>query len=130
MKFDPRRAIVGLAMAGSLIIAPPAVGYAMGALDAGFGTRAQLRAAQTDDVVLRNDNNDAQVNDNNDNASANIPAPPPPLPPLPPPPGAPPVAPGAFAPAAAPPSNAAPTDDSANNNNPNNQDSPGNGGNN
>src|SRR5438128_2218967 len=98
MRFDPRRVLVGLAMAGSLVIAPPAVGYAMGAIDAGFGTRAQLRAVQTDDVIRSNDNNDAQDNDNNDNDSANIPAPPPPLPGLPPPP----PPPGAFAPAAAP----------------------------
>jgi hypothetical protein len=115
MSFDPRRALVGLAMAGALVIAPPAIGYAMSGISPhGSGARIQ-------GVFEKNDNGDAHVNDNaendnfsNDNDSAAVPAP---------------GADGAYVPPPTTGPSGPPTEDSANNNNPNNQDSPGNGGN-
>src|SRR3954469_17583732 len=117
MSFDPRRALVGLAMAGSLIIAPPAVGYAVG-LSHG-STDQHVRALHQDSetgFLKHNNDNAAHVNDNaapvandtddgiDDNVSAGAYQPPP------------------YMPAS---SSGAAQEDSANNNNPNNSDSPG-----
>jgi len=112
VKIDPRRMLVGLAMAGTLVVFPPAVGYAVGDVNASIGTRAVEPGSATD--VLGRHHHD---NDNSDSTSAALPAPPPlgaplplpPLPPLPPPSGA-------FAPAAAPASNSGPSADEINNN--------------
>jgi len=111
VKIDPRRVLVGLAMAGSLVIFPPAVGYAVGNTTS-IGTRAVEPGSATD--VLGRHHHD---NDNSDNSSAALPSPPAPPAigaPLPPPPLPPP--PGAFAPAAAPASNSGPSADEINNN--------------
>jgi hypothetical protein len=103
MSFDPRRALVGLAMAGALVIAPPAIGYAMSGI-----------SPHANSVASRNDNRRSHVNDNadNDNFSSVSPG-----------------SDGAYVPPPPPGPSGPPTDDSAYNNSPNNQDSPGNGGN-
>jgi len=107
--------LVGLAMAGSLVMFPPAVGYAVGASTTGMSTRAVEPGAATD--VLKRHNHD---NDNSDDSSAALPSPPAPPAigaPLPPPPLPPLPAPsGVFAPAAAPPSSTQPSPDEINNN--------------
>jgi len=117
MRFDPRRALVGLAMAGTLVIAPPAIGYAM----SGVGSHGHDAAIQS--VMADNDNADADdnvnddninadnINDDNDNVSAASPG-----------------ADGAYVPPPTPGPSLPATDDGGNNN-PNNSDSPGNGGN-
>jgi hypothetical protein len=120
MSFDPRRALVGLAMAGALLIAPPAIGYAMNGIgprahDASLqGVMADNDNADADDNVnaenVNDDNinadnvNDDNVNDDSDNASAAVPAPP---------------AGGAYVWPTTGPSGP-PTEDSATNNDPNN----------
>jgi len=112
VKVDPRRMLVGLAMAGSLVVFPPAVGYAVGDVNTSIGARAVEPGSATD-LRARHHHD----NDNSDSPSAALPAPPPlgaplplpPLPPLPPPSGA-------FAPAAAPASNSGPSADEINNN--------------
>jgi hypothetical protein len=87
VRFDPWRALVVLAIAGSLIVVPPAAGYAMGALDPGFGARPTSGALQyqqslppdavrgvfnDNDNVAEADNDNAapDVNDNDDNDNA------------------------------------------------------------
>jgi hypothetical protein len=76
MKLDPRRALVGLTMAGALIITPPAVGYAVGTIDPYGSTRSQAYAyEQTSAVrgVMADDNEDDTSADNgnwNDNDAA------------------------------------------------------------
>lgn len=100
MKIDPRRVLVGLAMAGSLVITPPAAGYAMGALHSGVTTHDHVNTGVF--AERHNDNDDQAVNDNaaNDNAAAV------------------PVA----------PADAGAPDQGGGTNSPNNQDQPGNGG--
>jgi len=58
VRFDQRRVLVGLAMAGSLIIMPPAAGYAMSAFDAHQGR------AVANSVMADNDNQGTESNDN------------------------------------------------------------------
>ncbi len=75
MKLDPRRALVGLTMASVLIIAPPAVGYAVGTFDPSTNTRTQpyglQPASAIASVMADNDNDTADDNGNvNDNDSA------------------------------------------------------------
>src|SRR3954469_6127948 len=87
MSFDPRRVLLGLAMAGSLILAPPTVGYAV------LGVRSSEHGVVTD--VMKNPANDtgAAAFDNDTGAPPPPPLPPPPPPPpslLPPPPPPPP----------------------------------------
>jgi len=59
VSFDLRRTLVGLAMAGSLVITPPAIGYAVGTIDGGHRT-------SLNGVMADNDNQDTDKNDNQD----------------------------------------------------------------
>jgi hypothetical protein len=84
MKIDPRRLLVGAAVAATLLIAPPAAVYALGAVDPGlsslprdaetrpdwmFATESLTDARLDDnDNAVDNDNGDAADNDNGDAA--------------------------------------------------------------
>jgi hypothetical protein len=73
VSFDPRRALVGLAVAGALIVTPPVASYAFGTVNPGLATHSHVA---TDPFAERKHHNDnaAHVNDNddgvNDNATA------------------------------------------------------------
>jgi hypothetical protein len=100
VRFDPRRALVGLGVAGLLILTPPAAGYAVEALDGHTGARSHRTAGERHavmSVLADNDNDEAAVNNGNDNDEG-----------------------------AAPAEEGPPPDPNANN--PNNSDGPGNGG--
>lgn len=83
MKLDPRRMLVGLAVAGTLVVAPPAVSYAVGAVDTRIASRPEETVERTEwvagsgsltDVRQDDNDNDAVDNDNaadNDNAVDN-----------------------------------------------------------
>ena len=74
VRFDPRRALIGLTLAGALILTPPAVSYAVGTLDTGSSARAQARNGQhgaTFNGVMADDNDNADADENvNDNVDA------------------------------------------------------------
>jgi hypothetical protein len=76
MKLDPRRALIGLTMAGALIITPPVVGYAVGPSDLNSSTGSRAYAYEQSAAlrgVMADDNEDDSSADNgnwNDNDAA------------------------------------------------------------
>jgi len=86
VSFDPKRALVGLAVAGALILTPPVASYALSTSNPGVSTRSHVatnpfaeRSHHNDNAAHVNDNA-AAVNDNDDGVNDNADAGPAPTP--------------------------------------------------